>query len=252
MDFLNSYEDNRRARAYDELGYGGTYLLVFNTLPGIFSRFAKGKRALDFGCGTGRSTRFLKRHNFDTAGIDISEEMVVMARQNDQNGDYRIICDGDFSSFEKERFDLILSAFPFDNIPGRSKKVHLFSGLMRLLQPSGILVNIVSTPEIYINEWVTFTTEAFPENRNAKCGEIVKIITTDYSDQRPVEDILWPHEDYLSVYQESGVNVIHCEAPLATGDEGIDWKSETRIPPWRIYVLQKAHAGSGSGTTLGQ
>jgi SAM-dependent methyltransferase len=249
MDFWNSYEDNRRAQAYDELGYGGTYLLVFKTLPDLLSRFASGKRALDFGCGTGRTARFLKGLGFDTAGIDISEEMVAIARQRDENGDYRVITDGDFAELEGERFDLILAAFPFDNIPGRSNKVRLLTGLMYLLQPSGILVNIVSTPEIYTHEWVTFTTEAFPENHNARCGDIVQIITRDYSDQRPVEDILWPDADYQSVYREAGLKMIHSEAPLAKGDEGIEWKCETTIPPWRIYVLQTANADLRSGTT---
>jgi hypothetical protein len=28
--------------------------------------------------------------------------------------------------------------------------------------------------------------------------------------------------------------------PLATGDERIDWKSETEIAPWVVYVLGRA------------
>jgi hypothetical protein len=64
--------------------------------------------------------------------------------------------------------------------------VRLFTALGRLLAAEGRLINIVSTPEIYFNEWVTFTTRDFPENRHARCGDIVKIITKDYSDGRPV------------------------------------------------------------------
>lgn len=240
MDFYNTYEDGRRADAYDELGWGGTYLLVFDTLPGILAKYTSGRRALDFGCGTGRSTRFIKALGFKAVGIDISREMVAIARRRDSGGNYRTIDDGDFGYFRADRFDLILSAFTFDNIPGRYHKIRLFSGLAQLLRPHGILVNIVSTPEIYTNEWVTFTTRDFPENHTARCGDIVKIITRDYSDSRPVEDILWPDSDYRSVYEDSGLKLVHSEAPLARGGEGIDWKSETRIPPWRIYVLQRA------------
>jgi hypothetical protein len=72
----------------------------------------------------------------------------------------------------------------------------------------------------------------------------VRIITRDYSDNRPVEDILWPDRDYQSVFRDSDLKQIHSEAPLATGDEGIDWKSETGIAPWRIYILQIADAES--------
>jgi hypothetical protein len=163
--------------------------------------------------------------------------MVDIARKNDPAGDYRVIADGDFSSLDIGRFDLILCAFPFDNIPYRQNKVRLFSALGRLLAAEGRLVNIVSTPEIYLNEWVTFTTKAFPANRNARCGDIVKIITRDYSDARPVEDIIWPDADYQSVYRESGLTLVKSTAPLAKGDEGIDWINETTIAPWRIYVL---------------
>ena len=35
-------------------------------------------------------------------------------------------------------------------------------------------VNIVSTPEIYTHEWVTFTTRQFPENARARCGDDVQ------------------------------------------------------------------------------
>ena len=56
MEFRNTYEEARRAAAYDELELGGTYHLVFRDLPGLLSECVTGKQAVDFGCGTGRST----------------------------------------------------------------------------------------------------------------------------------------------------------------------------------------------------
>ena len=134
--------------------------------------------------------------------------------------------------------NLVQSAFTFDNIPGFERKVDLFRGLRHLLAADGILVNIVSTPEIYTHEWATFSTRDYPENRSARCGDVVRIVTTDYSDARPVDDILWPHEDYLRVYREAGLEVVHTERPLARGDEGNAWKSETSVAPWAIYLLR--------------
>ena len=240
MSFQNTYQEAARAQAYNELGFGGTYRLVADSLPSLLSRYVSGTDSLDFGCGTGRSTRYLQQLGFQTIGVDVSREMVERARENDPAGDYRVIRDGDFSSLEVGRFDLLLCAFPFDNIAGRQKKVRLFSGLANLLSTDGRILNIVSTPEIYLNEWVTFTTREFPENHEAGCGDVVRIITREYSDPRPVEDIMWPDEEYQKVYEESGLMELHSEAPLARGDEGIEWLSESVIPPWRIYVLQKA------------
>ncbi|MGB3563065.1 MAG: class I SAM-dependent methyltransferase [Thermoanaerobaculia bacterium] len=238
MDFYNTYEDSRRASAYDQLDLGGTYHLAFRDLPALLREHVAGDCAVDFGCGTGRSTRLLKALGFRAIGLDISAEMVAIARARDALGDYRVIEDGDFSALKEGDADLVLSAFTFDNIPGRERKIRLFEGLRRLLRPEGSLVNIICTPEMYTNEWVTFSTRSYPENRDARCGDIVRIITTDYDDSRPVEDILWPDEDYRSVYRESGLEVRQVEKPLATGEEGVRWTSETSIAPWAVYVLR--------------
>jgi ubiquinone/menaquinone biosynthesis C-methylase UbiE len=136
MEFRNSYQDPRRAAAYDELELGGTYHLVFHHLPGLLRQYVKGLRTLDFGCGTGRSTRFLQKLGFVTTGLDISEEMVAVARQRDPGGTYMVISDGDFQTLPSGGFDLVLSAFTFDNIPGLERKVGLFRGLGNLLASS--------------------------------------------------------------------------------------------------------------------
>ena len=68
MALRNTYEDQCRADAYNELELGGTYDLVFRNLPGLLEKHVRGTRALDFGCGTGRSTRFLQRLGYTTTG----------------------------------------------------------------------------------------------------------------------------------------------------------------------------------------
>lgn len=239
MEFSNVYEDARRAEAYAKLEFPGTYYLAYRDLPGIISRYVKGKKAIDFGCGTGRSTRFLQKMGFDVVGIDIAEDMIKKARGFDLQGQYHLIKDGDFGRFEQGTYDLILSAFTFDNIPTKERKVRLFTGLGSLLNREGKIVNLVSSPEIYVNEWESFSTKDFPENRKAKCGDKVKIIVTAIDDKRPVEDIIWPDEDYRETYREAGLEIIETCKPLAREDEPFEWVNETRIAPWVIYVLGK-------------
>jgi ubiquinone/menaquinone biosynthesis C-methylase UbiE len=239
MVLRNTYKDSQRATAYDELGLGGTYDLVFRNLPTLLKQYVQGTRALDFGCGTGRSTRFLQNLGFTTTGVDISAEMVKFALQHDPNGNYQLIEDGNFLSLPEAGFDLVQSAFTFDNISGLERRIKMFYGLGKLLDDNGVLVNIVSTPEIYTNEWLTFSTRDFPANKLAQSGDVVKIITTEYSDARPVEDVIWSHEDYLYLFKESGLNVVHVTRPLASGNEGIAWKSETSVAPWAIYLLRR-------------
>ena len=166
--------------------------------------------------------------------------MIHRARTLDPAGDYRLVADGDLDQFADGTFDLVLSAFPFDNIPTAAKKVALFRELRRAVQADGRIVNLVSAPEIYRNEWASFSTRDFPENRQAKCGDWVKIIVTALEDQRPTVDILWPDENYRDVYRESGLEVIAVHRPLGRADEPYKWVNEPTIAPWVIYVLGKS------------
>jgi len=198
-----------------------------------------GTKALDFGCGTGRSTRFLRKLGFNVTGVDISEDMLRIARASDPSGDYRMVPGDNLTEFAPETFDLIASLFTFDNIPSAAK-VRIFSDLRNLLRPTGTLVSVVSSPDIYTHEWASFTTKDFPENAAARSGDVVRIVVTDHQDRRPVEDILWTNESYREVYKEASLQAIQVFKPLAKGDEPYSWVNETKIPPWVIYVLRQA------------
>ncbi len=240
MDFGNVYEDGKRAEAYAKLEFPGTYYLAYRDLPGIISEHVTGKKAVDFGCGTGRSTRYLKNLGFESIGIDISEDMLKQARSSDQGGEYFLVIDGDLGRVKSNGYDLVLSAFTFDNIPTAEKKLQNLNEIKRILKPDGIMINLVSSPDIYTNEWASFSTKDFPENRNTKSGDKVKIIMTDVEDQRPVEDIVWTHESYLDIYNQAGLKLLKTEKPLAKESEHYDWVNETKIAPWVIYVLGKS------------
>ncbi len=242
-DFANTYDDDVRASAYARLEYPGTYYLAFRDLPAIIGEYVRGRTALDFGCGTGRSTRFLRALGFDVVGVDIARHMLARAREFDPTGDYRLVPDGDLSSLPRDTWDLVLSAFTFDNIPTMDKKVALFRSLNGVLKPGGRIVNLVSSPEIYVNEWASFSTKDFPGNRNAKSGDTVQIVMLDVEDRRPVEDILWTDESYSEVYTRAGLAPIATRRPLAKVSEPYAWVSETSIAPWVIYVLARGNPG---------
>jgi SAM-dependent methyltransferase len=236
-EFANVYDDKARADAYAKLDFPGTYYLAYRDLPLIIKKHVTGTRALDFGCGTGRSTRFLNKLGYRTLGVDISENMLDQARERDDQAAYRLVPDGDLDCLAPETFDLILSVFTFDNIPTRERKVDLFASMRGLLNPGGRIVSLVSSPEIYKHEWASFSTKDFPENKTAECGELVKIVMLDVEDSRPVEDIIWPDEDYHDVYRRAGLTHLQTYRPLAKDTEPFEWVSETEIAPWAIYVL---------------
>lgn len=240
--FTNCYEDELRAEAYASLEFANTYHLAYRDLPAIFERHAAGRKALDFGCGAGRSSRFMRGCGFDVTGIDVSPQMVAKAKEIDPSGDYRLVAGDEFAAAHADEFDLVLSAFTFDNVATLERKVTLFRSLALVMKPGGVLVNVVSNPDIYLHEWASFSSKDFPENRSARDGDMVRIITRDHGDLRPVEDIVWSDEAYRDVFSRAGLEPVAVHRPLATGEEPYEWISETRIAPWVIYVLRRSLA----------
>jgi ubiquinone/menaquinone biosynthesis C-methylase UbiE len=219
MEFFNAYEDAKRAEAYAKLEFPGTTYLAYRDLPAIIFEHIKGRKAIDFGCGTGRSTRYLQKLGFDTIGVDIAENMLKKAKETDPKGDYRLVEDGNLSQFKDNAYDLALSVFTFDNIPTMEKKVRNFRELRRLLKNEGRIVNLVSSPEIYIHEWASFSTKDFPENKHAKSGDDVRIIQTDLEDKRPVVDVIWTDECYQKTFEKAGLELVKTYKPLAKENE---------------------------------
>jgi SAM-dependent methyltransferase len=241
-EFANVYADAERARSYAGLDYPGTYYLAFRDIPGILRRHVQGRQALDFGCGTGRSTRFLKNLGFHARGIDIAEAMLAEARARDPEGDYQLVPEDRPPDLPDDACDLILAAFTFDNIPTAETKTALLSALNRALTSTGRLLIIVSTPEIYRHEWASFSTKDFPENRHVPDGGRVRIIMLDVPDRRPVEDIVWSDRAYRQVFRDAGLQVLQMHQPLGLASEPYRWVSELSVPAWTIYVLGRESA----------
>lgn len=238
MQTRNCYADELRADAYARLEFPGTYYLAFRDLPEIISECVTGRQALDFGCGTGRSSRFLKELGFETVGVDISAEMIEKACLLDPAGDYRLIKNARLGQFAGQSFDLILAAFTFDNIAMEDKLDNLLA-LRGLLKERGRLILLVSSPEIYYHEWVSFSTIAYPENMVARTGDRVKIIIKDIEDPRPVEDCICFDQDYKDLFSHAGLDAIKTHRPLGRIGEPYVWFNEMNIAPWSVYVLAR-------------
>jgi SAM-dependent methyltransferase len=239
MAFRNVYDDAVRAEAYSRLEFPGTYFLAYRDLPSLLERHVSGRRAVDFGCGAGRSTRFLRRLGFEAVGVDVSADMIRKAGELDPAGDYRLVEPARLTGLPTGAWDLVFSGFTFDNIPQPDKVPH-FRDLERLLAPEGRIVSLVSTPEIYTHEWASFSTRDFPENRGARSGDVVRIVMTDVTDRRPVEDVVCSKASYLEIYREAGLEVLASHEPLGREDEPFAWVNETRVAPWRIDVMKRA------------
>ena len=237
--FVNSWGNRTRAESYARLEFPNTYYLAYRDLPEIIERHVTGRRAIDFGCGTGRSARFLKKMGFDVTGIDISVDMLNIAQNSDPEGDYRLVADGQYSHLGVSGYDLVQAIFTFDNIPGWENRVNILKGLGELLKSGGNLIMLDSTPELYTHEWASFSTRDFEGNFTARTGDIVRDIMLDVDDRRPVEDIFWTVADYHRMFDLANLELEATYKPLGRKDEPFKWVSELTIAPWMIFVLHK-------------
>lgn len=99
--------------------------------------------ALDFGCGGGRLTRALSYRFDEAVGVDISEEMVRVARRlnaDRANCEFVVSDAPDLGLFESGRFDFVYSTIVLQHVPGRRLALGYVSELVRVLADGGLLV----------------------------------------------------------------------------------------------------------------
>ena len=105
----------------------------------LLPRFSdlKGKRVLDIGCGTGRFTLQFAALGADTTGIDLSSEMLTIARREAVHRNLTITwIEGDLRtlSLPSGPFDLIFSSLAVTHFPDLKEFLRL---LAPLLAPDG-------------------------------------------------------------------------------------------------------------------
>lgn len=133
-------------------------------LNDIFQKFGKGKikKVLDLGCGTGRHSCILSKMGYRMTGIDLSEEMLAVARSKCPNVDFKkmsfnklefpenffdaaicmwttigyLLSKRDFKTFVKKvyyvtKYLLVLDSSNYEN-PDKTKPVEKGEGLVTL------------------------------------------------------------------------------------------------------------------------
>lgn len=138
----NSYKEIVE-KGYDNIGidYEKNYSSNPNTLKSlkILDMFCNGKKALDLGIGTGIPTvSFLLENGYDVTGIDLSNEMLSVAKTNVPEATLikEDMCD---LSFEEESFDCAVALFSFLHLNEEDFKKALLES-KRVLNEEGHLL----------------------------------------------------------------------------------------------------------------
>ena len=136
-----------------------------------------GKTVLDAGCGEGYNTRLLARSGARMTGVDISERMIELARQEEQREPlgirYEVASFSDLGIFNDASFDVVVSSMALMDGPdfeGAAKEI------FRVLRPGGELMFSITHP--------CFMTKGFGWIRDEH-GNDVKITVSDYFAREP-------------------------------------------------------------------
>ncbi|MCM3633536.1 class I SAM-dependent methyltransferase [Paenibacillus camelliae] len=111
---------------------------------------------LDVGCGAGRISMFLAEKGYKVIGVDVSESLIIKAREISKKKDLDInfiVTKGIELPFDGETYDFIVGFKFLCYIPTSQLRHDYLKNLYRILRPGGILLitqNIV--PEEYIDE----------------------------------------------------------------------------------------------------
>ncbi len=98
-----------------------------------------GSKVIDFGCGAGVPlTRYLVDEGFSVIGVDISEEMLVLAKKHVPEATF-IKSDMNEINFPDNTFDGLVSFYAIIHVP-KEKHANLFKKFNRILKPEGTML----------------------------------------------------------------------------------------------------------------
>jgi len=125
------------AKSYSEIEYCKTYIDEF--ISGLI-----GKKVLDIGCGAGQITDYLTQKGLDTIGIDFSQELLKIAKQNFPNSKFIL---ADICEYEQEnQVDGIITKDVLFHLSDENL-IQVLQKFKNLLKPNGNLCIIMDMPK---------------------------------------------------------------------------------------------------------
>lgn len=219
----------------------GTTWLAFRDLSSLFKQFVPGGNGIDYGCGSGRSTRFLSSLGLNPVGVDISDAMLSQAKSIDksqgQSHHYEKINSGQIPISDKT-CDFVFSSFVFLVIPSKEEMSVIVKDMHRVLKDKGAVIIATGSEKMHAPtmKWVSYETD-FEENRTLESGSIAKVKIKEVGAE--FYDFNWLDEDYQEVFKKNQFVVAEKLSPLGKPEDEFPWKDELLHSPYYIYVLKK-------------
>lgn len=222
---------------YSSFGIEGTSWLAFRDIPELVKKYRIGPKTLDYGCGSGRSTRFLKSLSLSPIGADICPKFLKEALQHNDDLDYLFIKNSEVPVID-EYFDFVFSSFVLLMVPSRNEMIAILGEIRRVMKDGAYFVILTGSEEIHRpdRDWVSYETD-FVENYRLGSGSVSKLRIREAG--MTFTDYNWLNEDYIQAIKDSGFELLETFSPLGKETDPIRWKMETSYSPYTVYVLRK-------------
>lgn len=228
---------NPIARIYDSFEKDATtlWLLGYPYVLKHLEPVAK-KQILDYGCGSGTFSRYLRDHGAIVTGVDVSETMIEVAGLDDpENISYHTITSGEISFLPDNSFDHVVSNFVLCTVNSLREIKKIIKEIYRVLKKNGVFIIMNSNWERSNGkEFISYKLEYC---KNLQPGER---INAALKTNPPIifEDWFWPREDYIQSLEDCGFRLQTIEEPVADSNQA-SWIDELTHPPFIIFIARK-------------
>lgn len=222
------------SKQYASSDNSGTAFLAFKHIETLIKKFSHGIKTLDYGCGSGNSSIFLKEIGLDVNGVDISSDMLNEAKII-KNINFSLIESG-VLPYDDNSYDIVFSSFVLFEISTKNELTKIFNEIYRILKNNGIFIAVTGSEEMYTHNWLSLDAN-YQENLNLKSGDIAKILIKEVD--LIVYDYFWTDKDYNDVISNTKFNILKSLFPLGEDHDGYPWIDEVKHPPYVVYVMSK-------------
>jgi len=131
-----------------------------------FAGVKAGAKVLDVGTGTGKQAVAFARQGYDVTGIDISDDMLRIARKKNEYPNLNFMpADATVLPFESGNFDVAMISFALHDMPVTIREKAL-KEMVRVTKPAGTIVVIdYSLPQNKIGRFLIYNVVRFYEGK---------------------------------------------------------------------------------------
>ncbi len=224
----------KNALAYQNLAIDSTsYEAPYREAEWILGDL-KGKRYLDFGCGTGRSSAFLLQLNaMEVIAADHNENMIrqAVSLHAGQSITFHLIKDS--LPVAPASLDGAFSSYVFMEMNSLSDIEHFMQEIGKGLKPGAPFVILVTNPDsAFGHDYVSFK---YKDAKELKSGDQTPV-TIKGPDPFTITDYYWTESDYRLALQTAGFDIKTVTFPKPARGE---WLDEMFVPPSMVISAKK-------------